>query len=83
MCARESRERVFALGVPGRVQNVKNCTKLVKFSVLHAKNCANEAFLNINCATEGTFLWICDSKSMDLGPNFVPVMVEFDRFCAT
>ena len=29
------------------------------------------------------FLWICASKGMDLGPNFVPVKVGFHKFCAT
>ncbi len=29
------------------------------------------------------FLWICASKGVDLGPNFVPVRVGFRRFCAS
>ena len=65
MCAKEG--MVFALVVPGRVQNVKNCIKLAEFSVLRANNCANEPFLNTKCATESTLfcgfvpvrVWIC------------------------
>ncbi len=29
------------------------------------------------------FLWICASKGMDLGPNFVPVRIGVDKFCVT
>ena len=29
------------------------------------------------------FLWLCASKGMDLGPNFVPVRAGFCKFCAT
>ncbi len=58
----------FSLVVPGRVQNVKNCSTLGKFMALRADNCANGPFLNINCVTDGT---LCASKGMDLGPKFV------------
>ncbi len=29
------------------------------------------------------FFWICASKGMGLGPNFVPVRVGFRKFCAS
>ena len=45
---------VFAVVVPGKVQKVKDYTKLTKCLALRANNCANELFLNTNCTTEGT-----------------------------
>ncbi len=50
-----------------------------KLSALRANTCPNEPFLNTICATEG----ISASNGMDFGPNFVPVRVEFGKFCAT
>ena len=51
MCVRDG--MFFPVVVPGREQNVKNCTKLAAFSVLYANNCTNKPLLNNSCATEG------------------------------
>ena len=74
MCAREG--MVFLVVVPGRVQNVKNCSKLAEFSALRANKCANRP-------QRVPFLRICASKGMDVGPHLVPVRVGFRKFCAT
>ena len=70
---------VFALTVPGRVQNVKDCTKLAKSPALCNNNCA------IVLQRVPFFVDLCQygSKGMDLGPNYVPVRAGFGKFCAT
>ncbi len=40
-----------------------------------ANNCANEPFFRPIVPQRVPFLWICASKGMDLGPNYVPVRV--------
>ncbi len=74
MCARK--DVVFPVVVPGGVQNVKNCAKLAEFLALHAKEFYQlTTFQQLMCHKGYPFLWICASKDMDLGPNFVQVRV--------
>ncbi len=56
-CAAEGRPRGFTRYAPAIVPIIN----------IHVP------LLNNICAMEGTLLWICASKCMGLGPNFVPV----------
>ncbi len=78
-------ERVwfFALVVPGTVQNVKICTKHAKLAKLAPIIVPMNHFRTLIVPQRVPFLWICASKGIGLGPNFVPVRVGFGKFCAT
>ncbi len=77
MCARKG--MVFPVVVPGRVQNVKKIAQNQPNFQLYQST----TFQQKLCHKGYTFLWICASKGIDFGLNFVPVRVGFCKFCAT
>ena len=79
-------ERVYGF-FSGCARDSVECQKLRKigqfFGAARQQLYQWTTFQRYLCHKGYPFLWICASKGMDLGPNFVPVRVGFCKFCAS